>query len=138
MSIRHRLTLALAALALLLSGCAGMRARVESSTWRLVEWGATAQPLPEAAITARFANGQVTGRSAVNTYSGRMTLGPGITMAIGPLASTRMAGPEPAMRAERTYLALLSDSRKFQLRDGRLTLRDGNDDITLVFEATGD
>jgi heat shock protein HslJ len=138
MSIRHRLTLALAALALLLSGCAGMGARMESSSWRLVEWGATTQSLPATAITARFADGQVTGRSAVNTYSGRATLGPGVTMAIGPLATTRMAGPQPAMHAESTYLALLSGSKKFQVLDGRLTLRDGNDDVTLVFVASAD
>ena len=135
MSIRRHLTLALATLALLLTGCASTDPRVDATTWRLVGWSASSLKPTDFPITARFADGKVTGRSAVNTYTGSFTDGQGIAIAIGPLATTRMAGPEPAMRAERIYLALLSDSKKM-LMDGRqLTLRDGNDDVTLVFEA---
>ncbi len=47
-----------------------------------------------------FANGQISGKSAVNTYGGPYTRAPATPSRVGDLASTMMAGPEPDMRAE--------------------------------------
>ena len=55
----------------------------------------------------------------------------------GPLVSTEMAGPEPAMRAEGAYLTLLGQARSYRVDAGRLTLFDGDGNESLIFAAMG-
>jgi heat shock protein HslJ len=93
------------------------------------EWRPTA--IGEAAWTGdafvRFeGEGRLTGHAGCNGFFGTYRLdGNGIE--IGPLAATRKACPEPAMRNETLLLGALASARGFE-RDGtRLTLigRDG-------------
>src|SRR5687767_10404432 len=126
------------ALAMLLGGCASTPPRPEGIDWRLTAWSISSQRASEHAITARFADGGVAGRSAVNTYRGSATFGEGNTLVIGPIATTRMAGPEPAMRAEGNYLELLGRVGAYRLEDGRLTLLDAKGNELLVYAAEGD
>ena len=43
---------------------------------------------------------------------------------IGPLASTKKAGPQELMDQEAAYLAALERSAQWEVMNGRLTLRD--------------
>jgi heat shock protein HslJ len=130
---------ALLALGALLAACATSPApRLDGTTWRLSAWSVSSLRADEFEITARFADGGVSGRSAVNTYTGAVTIGPGNAIAFGPMATTRMAGPEPAMRAEGIYLRLLGDARSWSIDDGKLTLRDAKGNDRLVFVPAAD
>jgi heat shock protein HslJ len=130
---------ALAAIALLLVGCATAPApRLEGQEWQLIAWSLSSERASDFTITARFADGGVSGRSAVNNYRAPVTLGPDHTLAVGPMAMTRMAGPEPALRAEKAYLELLGDARSWQIEDGRLRMLDAGGNESLVFASTAD
>ena len=65
----------------------------------------------------------------------RTRLGSGGSFSVGPLASTEIAGPKPAMRAERAYLTLLAQARSYELSEDRLTLFDEGGTESLVFAA---
>jgi heat shock protein HslJ len=88
-------------------------------------------------IIATFADGQISGNSGVNSYSGPCRLGSGDTFSAGPLAGTQMAGPEPAMRAEGAYLTLLGEAASFKRTADRLTLYDQGGNESLIFEPAG-
>jgi heat shock protein HslJ len=95
------------------AGCASTSA-LEGTHWKLVAWSLSSTPPGEFAIDAHFEAGRMSGRSAVNQYSGPYRLGPGREFSAGPFAGTRMAGPEPAMRAESAYLSLLEEVRRLR------------------------
>ena len=88
-------------------------------------------------ITAEFAGGNISGNSGINTYSGPYKLGPGSAFSAGPLASTLMAGPEPAMRAESAYQTLLGQAKSYKVTGSTLTLYDQGGNESLIFEAAG-
>jgi hypothetical protein len=77
-----------------------------------------------AAATLHFDDWTLAGHSGVNQYSGAYEAPPG-TLVIGPVVTTRMAGPEPAMAVERELFALLAGSRPYTIADGTLELGDG-------------
>ena len=58
-----------------------------------------------------------------------------IAVSAGPLVGTKMAGPEPAMRAETAYLTLLGQARSYKVVDGKLKLYDKGGNESLIFEA---
>jgi len=118
-------------------GCSHGDHPLNGTRWRLTEWTLSSLSPADFTITAAFEGGQISGRSAVNTYGGPYSLGPGNAFAVGKLAGTMMAGPEPAMRAERAYLTLLGQARSYELGKGRLTLFDGEGNESLVFAAAG-
>ena len=87
-------------------------------------------------ITATFADEQISGDSGVNTYNGPYTFGPDATFSAGPFVGTKMAGSEPAMRAETAYLTLLGQATSYEMVDGKLTLFDKGGTESLGFAAT--
>ena len=129
----------LAAVAMLLAaGCGASQSAAPSldgTSWRLTEWTLSSLDPNDFTITAQFAGGKISGKSAVNSYGGPYTEGPGDAFAVGELVSTMMAGPEPDMRAEKAYLSLLSAARSFKLDGGRLTLFDQNGNEATIFAA---
>jgi heat shock protein HslJ len=125
-------------LAGLAGGCATTPSRLDGREWRLIAWSISSQRATDFPITARFAEGAVSGRSAVNTYRGSVVPGPGDSIAFGPMATTRMAGPEPAMRAEGNYLQLLASAKAYRVNGNRLTLYGSGRNELLVFEAVPD
>jgi heat shock protein HslJ len=140
-----RKPIAVIALGILLAACvtpptvpAPPLSPLEAHDWRLTAWSVSSLRATEFEITVRLRDGRVSGRSAVNTYTGAVTIGPGNAIAFGPIATTRMAGPEPAMRAEGIYLQLLGDARSWSIDDARLTLRDAGGNERLVFVAAPD
>jgi heat shock protein HslJ len=108
-------------------------ARLDEHGWRLQGWSISSLDSSDFLITAQFADGRVSGRSGVNTYSGTYTLGPGSSLTFGPMALTRMAGPEPAMRAENLFHRMLADTRSYRFDAGRLVLLDDGGNERLIF-----
>ena len=130
-------TLALSAALLAVAGCGGSGGdmpTLNGTAWRLSGWSLSSLDPNDFTITAAFADGKISGRSAVNTYGGPYTEGPGDAFSVGDLASTMMAGPEPDMRAETAYLTLLAQARSYKLGGG-LTFFDENGNESLIFAA---
>jgi heat shock protein HslJ len=105
--------IALALIALI--GCARGRSELEGTQWRLTEWTLSSLSPRDFDITAEFADGKVSGHGGVSSYGGPYTLGPRHAFSVGQLASTQMAGPEPAMRAEGAYFKLLGQARSYRV-----------------------
>lgn|SRR5450756_1263602 len=108
-------TLALSAALLSVAGCGGSGSEsptLDGTAWRLTGWTLSSLDPNDFTITAKFADGRISGDSVVNTYSGPYTACPGDAFSVGDLASTMMAGPEPDMRAEGAYLKLLSEAEE--------------------------
>ncbi len=119
---------------LAVSGCGG-RGNLDGTSWRLTGWSLSSLDPNTFTITADFASGQISGKSAVNSYSGSYTAGPGSAFSVGELTSTLMAGPEPEMRAEQAYTTLLRQAKSYTLKGGTLTLSDANGNESLIFSA---
>jgi heat shock protein HslJ len=118
-----------------LAGCLHDGSPLDGTSWRLTGWTLSSLNPADFTITAQFADGNISGHSAVNTYGGPYKLGRGAAFEAGPLACTKMAGPEPAMRAEAAYLELLGQAKSYKMADGKLTLFDKGGNESLVFEA---
>ena len=118
-----------------LSGCGRGQPALDGTRWRLTEWTLSSLDARDFEITAEFADGKISGRGGVNSYGGPYTLGSRQSFKVGSIASTEMAGPEPAMRAEGAYLTLLGQARSYKLEAGQLTLFDAAGNVSLSFEA---
>ncbi len=66
---------------------------------------------------------RVNGR-VVNLYNGTYTVS-GDKISFGPLASTMMMGPMDAMQTEQDYFQFMSTVESYDLKNGRLTLKNG-------------
>ena len=108
---------------------------LDGSTWRLVAWTVSAIDPRDFTITAMFAHGRISGDSAVNSYGGPYTAGPGRRFTPGDLAVTAMGGLGPDMKAESAYLSLLGKATSFARHGDRLTLSDRRGDTILVYQA---
>ncbi len=111
---------------------------LEGSSWSLRQWSVDAVDPSDFEITAGFAEGRMAGKAAVNRYTAQYTEGAcgseGIgPLSVGPVATTKMAGPEPAMRAEDAYLGLLAQVRGYRLDASHLALLDAGGEDLLVF-----
>lgn len=108
---------------------------LNGTQWKLIGWTLSSLSPTEFKITAKFANGQISGNSGVNNYGGPYKPGPSDAFSVGPLASTEMAGTEMAMRAEGAYMTLLGQAKSYKIADGKLTLYDKGRNESLIFEA---
>lgn len=88
------------------------------------------------APTAQFdAAGTISGNASCNQFSGPAVVD-GQAIAIGPLASTRMAcADEAATNQETAYLAALQASTTYELSPTGLELRDASGATMVTFEA---
>jgi heat shock protein HslJ len=114
---------------------------LDGTSWKLSGWSISSLNSSDFEITAAFSDGRISGKAAVNTYGGSYSAG-AITdgkgeFSVGALALTKMAGPEPAMRAEYAFTELLSQVGKYSLADEILTLYDANGNELLIFEKSG-
>jgi heat shock protein HslJ len=132
-----------ATVAMTIAACGGSAASghtLDGTSWRLAGWTLDSLAPDQFTITAAFAGGRISGSSAVNTYGGAYSTGAGGSsggaFSVGQLASTEMAGPEPAMRAEGAYNTLLQQARSFKLAGNALTLYDANGNESLTFART--
>lgn len=83
-------------------------------------------------VSVVFADGQASGSSGCNTFTGSYEAGDDGSLTFGPLASTMMACEEPQMAVETAYLGALDKVTSFVV-DGDLTL--SGDDLTLTYTA---
>jgi heat shock protein HslJ len=99
-------------------------------TWRAADIGGS--PLrDDVASTITFgADGRAAGDAGVNRFGGAYRV-EGDTIELGPFLSTRMAGPEPAMRQERDFLAALSGRRSFAIEGDVLLIGQGSEQVRL-------
>jgi len=128
------------ALALALGGCgvAGTSGTLQGTSWRLTGWSLSSLDPGAFTITAKFADGKISGTSAVNSYGGSYTTGPGDAFSVSETMSTLMAGEEPAMRAESAYMTLLGQAKSYRVEGGTLTLYDAAGNESLIFETAVD
>ncbi len=112
-------------------------ASLDGTGWSLVRWRETGLDAADFTITATFADGQISGTSAVNTYGGSYTTGSVNDFSVSELASTEMAGPEADMEAEAVYLRLLQDAASFHVTETTLTLFGSDGAESLIFTAAG-
>ena len=111
-------------------------ASLAGTSWKLTGWSVSSQDPNDFTITAEFKDSRIGGTSAVNQYGGPYTAGDDGSFSVGEIVSTMMAGPEPDMRAEQTYLKLLAEAKKFKLSGKTLTLSDANGNESLIYTAT--
>lgn len=138
-SIRAVLITCLILGSMMSSGCGiSGQPRLEAGEWTLRGWPVSSMDPSSFEITASFADGKISGRAAVNSYSGPCKAGLSGSFSVGALARTEMAGPEPAMRAEATYFKLLEQARRYRIHKARLILYDAQDNELLIFELQDD
>jgi heat shock protein HslJ len=93
--------------------------------WRLVELdGAPVQVATDEqppSLVLDLEESHVSGSGGVNRLMGTFTLSED-ELRFGPLATTRMAGPEGPMRLEQEFLAALARVTTYELDDRTLTL----------------
>jgi heat shock protein HslJ len=116
-------------------GCGNSQqtASLGGTSWKLVAWSISSQTPADFVITAKFDDTNISGKSAINSYSGTYTID-GDKISFGPLMSTEMAGPENEMKAESNYLQLLDQTKRFRLETGKLTFTDDAGMELLIFE----
>jgi len=103
---------------------------LEGVTWRLL--GLEETPVPaKVEITATFADGKVSGRSACNRYFAETALD-GERLTVGMIGGTKMLCPDDVMDWENSYRDLLADAATWKIADERLQVR-AADGRTLTF-----
>jgi len=81
--------------------------------------------ISKSTITMEFAeSGAVTGNAGVNQYSAEYRTSGTAGLEIGPVATTRKAGPVDLMEQERQFLAALSAAKTYRRRGDVVELRD--------------
>ena len=84
-------------------------------------------------ITLSFNENGINGNSGINNYFGDYEI-VNNNIKVGPLGSTRMAGPENLMKVEREFLELLGNSKKVKLSDQKTLILTTDKGKTLIFE----
>jgi heat shock protein HslJ len=96
-------------------------ATLEGADWRLTNLPGQTVPAGNAAPTARFEGGRVSGFSGCNRFMGNFTVDRE-RLTIGTLAGSMMACPEPAMALETAFLSFLSGTLAANVAGDRLSL----------------
>lgn len=103
--------------------------------WYLLGASVSSVQMPEG-VTLTFEQATVGGQAPVNSWSADYTATATGGLELGPIASTLMAGPDEAMRAEEAYLALLESVDGYTaVEAGELYLFDGQMQV-LTFTTT--
>jgi len=102
------------------AGASSDAAALEGPEWALVSLGGR-KVEGEREVSARFDNGQLTGFASINRYFGSYTVEDG-RLSVGPIAATKMGGPEPLMRQEDAFLRALETASAFTRSGETLTI----------------
>ena len=108
------------------AGCGTKTSSLSGTDWRLVTLAG--QPaLAEFPVTMSFdQKGGISGSSGVNRYVGTYKVDGKTLTVSSPLAGTLMAGPEPAMNQEKSFLDALAATKAHSVSGDTLTLSDGS------------
>jgi heat shock protein HslJ len=94
---------------------------------------AVVSPIAGTTLTATFGeDGALSGSSGCNTFNGTYTLD-GNAIAVGPLATTKMACADDVMAQEQAFLAALQGATKVTVEAGQPVLRTAGDAIAVTF-----
>ncbi|MCB0209582.1 MAG: META domain-containing protein [Anaerolineae bacterium] len=113
-----------------LSGPEEERVRISAedlngTTWNLVNLNLDQQPvLADTEVTISFQDGQITGSGGCNNYNTGFTLGEDnpFVMTIDPVASTKMACPDPILTQETAYFTALQAVSVWGYNVGQLAM----------------
>jgi heat shock protein HslJ len=103
-------------------------------TWTIVELAGDRVPPGDLEVTF-LDDGTLNGSTGVNRLRGQYVLADDM-LTIGPVITTRMAGPPEKMAREATLLALLGTPQSVRTSDGELRLHDGSVTTRLVRSPT--
>jgi heat shock protein HslJ len=108
---------------------------LDNATWLLTTLPGQSLPVAQAgnAVTVRFDAGRVHGFAGCNQFMGSYTL-EGDKLAIGRLAGTMMACPEPAMSVENRFLKSFAGALNVAVAGNRMTLTPASGGEALQFE----
>jgi heat shock protein HslJ len=99
--------------------------RLEGVRWEVTGFNngrqAVVGPMAGTRLTLEFRDGQVSGDSGCNRFHGPFTV-QGNTLAIGPLATTRMACGDDSMVQEQQFLAALASAATWDVVQGSLDI----------------
>jgi heat shock protein HslJ len=104
---------------------------LEGTTWTLVRVDGT-DAVPDATAQLTLEDGQASGSSGCNSFSGGYTLD-GDQISFGPLGATQMACEEPLMTQEATVFAILGTSASYAIEGDELTI--SSPEGSLVYRA---
>jgi heat shock protein HslJ len=102
------------------------------SEWRLVEMGGAAVATNSLATLSFGEDGNVSGHGGVNRFNGRFTV-EAKALKVGPLMSTRRAGPREAMQLEAGYMAALRGATGLEVEGETLRIPTRSGDKPLKF-----
>ena len=113
-----------------------LKKRLLNTSWKLIDISDRKMrkilTTNETRITLNFSEDRIHGDSGVNNYFSNYIMASDIIM-IGPIGSTKMAGPDNFMKLESQYLNILQNSKKIKLDNNRLTFTT-DDGKTLTFK----
>lgn len=102
------------------------------TAWQLEAWSVSSADPSGYAMTLSFDKHAFSGRSAVNHYGGGYkTIGDRVWLT--DMYTTLMAGSPEDMHAERVYMELLGQVKKFTVSDTELILLDKNGNQLLIY-----
>ena len=139
--MRYFISIVLMVCAVLATGCDGNRGKATSAEiltgtkWKLSAWSASSSDPSRLTITADFRESQISGTSAVNSYSGSYTATADGAFWVKDLQSTLVGSSDDAMHTESVYFDLLRQARKYKANETTLTLLDGANNDILTFHA---
>lgn len=134
-----RMTVA-AALVLLMAGCCHCRSYqrktrrpLVGTEWQLIQLGGeTIRPVEGSFAMTLSAEGQLSGVGSANRITGPYQSDERRSLKIGPLASTRMACPDP--KHEAAFIEALESATHYDM-DGPMLLILSNGELRAVFQA---
>lgn len=134
-----RMTVA-AALVLLMAGCCHCRSYqrktrrpLVGTEWQLIQLGGeTIRPVEGSFHMTLSAEGQLSGVGSANRITGPYQSDERRSLKIGPLASTRMASPDP--KHEAAFIEALESATHYDM-DGPMLLILSNGELRAVFQA---
>jgi inhibitor of cysteine peptidase len=116
----------------------GSAGPLEGTSWKLEAWSVSSLDPSDFEITAKFEEGRISGKAAVNLYGADCTAGADGAFSLGPIIQTLMAGPAPAMQAETTYFGLLQQARRYVVDGDELALlAEGGSELLIFTAAAG-
>lgn len=105
---------------------------IAGTSWELKAWSMSSVDPSDYTMTLSFDKHAFSGRSAVNHYGGGYrTIGGRVWLT--DMYTTLMAGSPEDMHAERVYMELLGQAKKFTVSDTELILLDNNGNQLLIF-----
>ena len=113
-----------------------LKKKLLNTSWKLVDISDTKMRkiliTNEIRITLNFSEDRIHGDSGVNNYFSNYIMTSDNIM-VGPIGSTKMAGPDNFMKLESQYLNILQNSKKIKLDNNRLIFMT-DDGKTLTFK----